>query len=134
MAIFRAFGAAFDLARYLRKSGLKPDASWRAGEPRSRGRAHVDTGFSVSVADEDSREALVAAIMQWLQANQPAIAALSGAGATAELDVGIGVGSSKQFTASVTLAPSALALLAELGVSYRVSAYPLSDGDDDDDV
>lgn len=53
VAVFWASGAAFDLDGYLRTSGLKPDALWRAGEPRSRGRLHVDSGFNLCVADED---------------------------------------------------------------------------------
>ncbi|AUX38947.1 uncharacterized protein SOCE26_003280 [Sorangium cellulosum] len=43
------------------------------------------------------------------------------------------VGSSAQFTASIVLAPDDLALLAEVGLSYRVSAYPGSDSDDEDE-
>jgi hypothetical protein len=60
------------------------------------------------------------------------MAALKDAGATAELDVGMPVGSTKQFTASVSLEPSDLALLAELGLVYRVSAYPVDDDDNEE--
>lgn len=131
LAVLHASGAVFDPETYLRRSGLQPDAVWHVGEPRSRGGPHADSGFNVCVADECSREALVAKVRYWLNAHGRAMAALRDAGATAELDVGMSVGSTKQFAASMSLELSDLALLAKLGLADRVSAYP--DDDDGDD-
>ena len=56
-----------------------------------------------------------------------ALLALGGLGGVAVIDVGLTVGTSDQFTASVTLTPADLALLAKAGVELSVSAYPATE-------
>jgi len=53
-----------------------------------------------------------------------AMLAASDFGGASVIDAGLTVGASDQFTASVRLLPSDLALLAETGVELSVSAYP----------
>ncbi|PYV29834.1 MAG: hypothetical protein DMG09_28875 [Acidobacteria bacterium] len=56
-----------------------------------------------------------------------ALLALGGLGGVAVIDVGLTVGTSDQFTASVTLTQADLALLAKAGVELSVSAYPATE-------
>lgn len=133
LAVLSASGAEFDPDAYLRWAGLEPDAVWHVGEPRFRGEPHAESGFNICVADERSMDALVETMRDWLTAHRLVLAALGKAGAKAELDVGMTVGSAKQFAASVSLEPSDLALLAELGLVYCVSAYPAADDEDEDE-
>jgi hypothetical protein len=45
----------------------------------------------------------------------------------AEIDVGVTVGDSAQYTVTISVEPSLLDLLGSLGVSLCFSAYPTSD-------
>jgi len=49
-----------------------------------------------------------------------------GQGLTAELSVGVTVGDSAQFVASIDLTSDDLSMMGTLGLSLNVSAYPTS--------
>ncbi|HTN88866.1 MAG TPA: hypothetical protein VL242_34550 [Sorangium sp.] len=131
LAVIRVSGRLFEVDDYLRRHDFAPDAVWHAGDHTRRGQAREDSGFSLGIGDAASADALVQAFRAWVRSNRSALLELRQLGAAAELDVGMTVGSAAQFTASIALAPEDLALLAEVGLSYRVSAYPCDDADDE---
>ncbi|XXT20253.1 hypothetical protein WME94_01625 [Sorangium sp. So ce429] len=121
----------FDVDDYLRRHGFAPDAVWHVGDRTTTGRILEKSGFNLGIGDATSADALVQEFRAWVRSNRSALLELRQHGAAAEVDVGMTVGSSAQFTASIALAPEDLALLAEVGLSYRVSAYPCDDSDDE---
>ncbi|WP_437927949.1 hypothetical protein WMF37_01500 [Sorangium sp. So ce291] len=133
MAVLRVSGRRFEVDDYLRRHGFAPDAVWHAGDRTRRGQTREDSGFSLDIGDAASADALIQGFRAWVRSNRSALLELRQHGVAAEVDVGMTVGSSAQFTASIALAPEDLALLAEVGLSYRVSAYPCNDSDDEDD-
>ncbi|XXY45071.1 hypothetical protein WME91_34225 [Sorangium sp. So ce269] len=133
MAVIRVSGPTFEVDDYLRRHGFAPDAVWHVGDRTMRGRILEDSGFSLGIGDAASADALVQEFCAWVRSNSSALLELRQHGASAEVDVGMTVGSSAQLTASIALTPEALALLAGVGLSYRVSAYPCDDEDDEDD-
>jgi hypothetical protein len=98
VAVLRVPGATFDVDRFVQQYAITPDGSWRGGVSDSVGRVRSNSGM-----------------------------ALSTAGASGTLDIGLTAGTSNQFTSSIVLAPQDLALLSGLGLSLSVSAYPASD-------
>ena len=104
---------------------------WRAGIPDAIGRVPTTSGFNLTIADEDTSDAVVRIVCEWVETNRMALRAVKESRGEAVIDVGVTVGSPRQFTASVVWAPSELALLAECGVQLCISAYPTSDHEED---
>ena len=113
---------SFELAH-----GLSIDAAWEKGEPRLIGGVSKHTGFSSTIADVDNSVSLVTEIREFLTRAKTSGASLSSPELHTEIDIGITVGSSDQFTASLSFLPEDLELFAELGVDLRISIYPASD-------
>jgi len=105
----------------------KPESVWRAGEKALLGKVHSDSGAIFSVSDAPTIQRLLSDIREFFEFNGANVGALVAEGVVAELDVGVTVGDSEQFTASIPFEPADLSLLAKLGISLRVSAYPTSD-------
>ena len=127
LAVIRVAGVQFDTAKYTRQYGFTPDVVWRAGKADHVGRVHADSGFNLTIADANSAEMLVQQIRSWFQENKSALLALNEFKGAAVIDVGLAVGTSAEFTASVRFAGSDLRFLAETGVELSVSAYPAGD-------
>jgi len=127
VAVLRVSGADLDPDAYVKRHGFTPDIIWRAGEPDRLGRVRSKSGFNLSIGDAVSAAALVKQVRGWVEDNMSALLALGGLGGVAVIDVGLTVGTSDQFTASVTLTPADLALLAKAGVELSVSAYPATE-------
>jgi hypothetical protein len=130
LAVFRVFGNEFDPEDFVKRFGFSPDCLWLAGIPDPVGRVRSTSGFNLTIADEASGNLLVRHVCDWVKTNSMALRSMKGFGASAEIDVGLSVGASGQFTTSVTWVPSELALLAECGVGLCFSAYPSSDEED----
>jgi hypothetical protein len=130
LAILRVSGTEFDPDIFAARFRFSPDIVWRAGVPDRVGRVRAKPGFNLTIADDHSAAALVRRVCEWVETNKMALRALDESGGTAEIDVGLSVGAAGQFTASVTWAPSELALLAGCGVNLCVSAYPAGEEDE----
>ena len=107
--------------------GVKTDAVWRAGERGMRGKIHAESGANVSISDAPTMQQLLTDIRQFFELRGEAVAALVAEGVAVELDVGVTVGDSEQYIASVRFESADLRLIATLGISLSVSAYPTSD-------
>ena len=127
VAVLRISGARFDVDRFVQNYVITPDTSWRGGVSDSVGRVRANSGFNLTIADAPSTDTLVSQMTSWLQQNEDALEALAMEGASGIVDIGLTVGTSDQFTASVVLSPTELALLNRLGLGLSVSAYPASD-------
>ena len=127
LAVLRVSGTEFDPDGFVKRFGFSPDIVWRAGVPDRVGRVRAESGFNLTIADEPSGAALVRHVCEWVETNKMALRSLEESGAAAEIDVGLSVGASGRFTASVRFRRSDLALLAECGLNLCFSAYPTSE-------
>jgi hypothetical protein len=103
VAVVRISGAKFDVDRFVKKYAIRPDISWRGGVSDSVGRVRSNSGFNLTIADASSTDTLVSQITSWIQQNEDALMSLGTEGASRIVDIGLTVGTSDQFTASVGL-------------------------------
>ena len=103
VAVVRISGAKFDVDRFVKNYAIRPDISWRGGVSDSVGRVHSNSGFNLTIADASSTDTLVSQITSWIQQNEDALMSLGTEGASGIVDIGLTVGTSDQFTASVGL-------------------------------
>lgn len=129
IAVLRAAGSDAALASLRSTLSLNISIEWKKGDPRRQGGIHDGSGFNVSVADVSTPVALVKEIREFLKKCKAQDAVLSSAELTTQLDIGIGVGLSEQYLASVVFTPDDMRSFSELGLELSVSAYPQSDGD-----
>lgn len=87
------------------------------------------SGGNISICDDEDPAVHQQVLNSFLEDHGEHIKDLMASGASAELDLGLGVGSAEQFTASASFSPTFLRRIAECGVILRVSAYPVSDDD-----
>ncbi len=127
IAVLRATGSAAALAAVRSALNLDVDREWKKGDPGRRGAVNEDSGFNACVADVDNPAALMVKLREFLATCKTSGAILASPELSTQLDVGLSVGGSRQFSASLILSPSDLGLFAELGMELSVSAYPVSD-------
>lgn len=84
------------------------------------------SGFNACIADESSSGELMLAVREFLNRCRKQGIVLSSADLATELDIGISVGGSEQFTASVGFSPEDMSYFSELALPLRISAYPAS--------
>lgn len=106
---------------------LLTDKRWISGQPRRRGGLHTTSGFSVTLADAENPGEMLAAIREFVARCEAKGIGFSLDGLSAEISIGMTVGDSTQFVASVDLSPSDLLSLGRLGAAISVTAYPTSD-------
>lgn len=129
--VLRVHVGPLDLDVCLARLSSEPDKVWRVGEKGLRGKLHQTSGFSVHLADGMARESVVQdAVVAFRELAEP-IAQIVQGGGTAEADFGLFV--SGWQPVSLCFEPAATALFERAGVTLRVSAYPCSDDEDDDE-
>jgi hypothetical protein len=102
------------------------DSSWKAGEKKKRGGVHSLSGFSATVVEAPHPVALLKGIRTFIETCLTRQLRIP-EGVTAELAVGITVGDSEQFVASLDLSAQDMARLAKLNINFSFTAYPTSD-------
>ncbi len=122
LAVLRVVADGDIVRALLARHQLAVEAAWSAGEVDGLGRVSVDSGFNTTLADAGSAGELVALTERWLAANQPFLRELATSGASATLDVGLGVNVDRPNRA-VCFSPALLQHCADAGVSLEVSAY-----------
>lgn len=127
LAILRVEGTDSSLEQLKKVLRLACDAEWREGDRRRNGTVHALSGFNATVAEAEDPRVLTSLIRSFLKQCKEKDVVLSSLNLEAELDVGILVGSSEQYVASVLFTPADLLLCAECGIELRVTAYPTSD-------
>jgi hypothetical protein len=126
-ACLRASGTESALLSLRAGLGLKIDCEWKKGDARQRGRVHETSGFNACVVDVVKSIEMMPAIRRFLGECRSAGLIFASEELTTEIDIGVTVGTSEQFTASVFLTTDDLKLCAEMGLPIRLSAYPASD-------
>jgi hypothetical protein len=114
---------------YLRDAlDLSITGEWKKGETRRRGGVYEISGFNANVvSDAENPSSLVEEIRGFLNRCLSKRILFSSSDLSAQLDIGVSVGASKQFTASVVFSPEDLESFSKLGLELSVSAYPTSD-------
>lgn len=107
--------------------GVAYDSMWHAGEKTLAGAIREDSGVSFVVSDAASVRQLKEDIHEFFQTRREKLLRMRAEGREAEIDVGVTVGDSAQYTVTISVEPSLLDLLGSLGVSLCFSAYPASD-------
>jgi hypothetical protein len=92
-----------------------------------RGGHHSSAGFNATVADALNPDEMIVAIRNFFAMCKEQGVTFGRPSLSAELSVGVTVGDSDQFTASVALSASDIQLLGSLGIALSVTAYPTSD-------
>jgi len=132
LAMLRVVGNDAELEALKQALPLEIEASWKQGQAMRRGTAS-SSGFNATVADSENPKQLVNAVREFLTECGKRGVTFSTTHLTTELSIGIAVGDSTQFIASVDFSPSDLKALATLGIALSVTAYPTSDEANDHD-
>jgi len=127
LATLRVEGADSSLEQLKNVLQLACDVEWRKGDRRRSGSVHALSGFNAGVAEAENPRMLISLVRSFLKKCKEKDVVLSRLNLKAELDVGIFVGSSEQYVASVLFTPADLLLCAECGINLRVTGYPTSD-------
>jgi hypothetical protein len=123
VAVLRASGQNWNPADFLDEHSLSAQAVWQAGD-RIGDRIRSNAGFNFTIAEAQSGRDLVGMVIEWLDQHRPAVQALVQIGVGVQVDMGLTVGTSEQFTGSVVVTPQELRLFVDLGIELSISAYP----------
>jgi hypothetical protein len=111
----------------IRKLNLQ--VAWRAkaGDSRRRGGLHATSCLNAPIADAESPGAMFHQVRTFLTACLQHGPTVFSHGVDAELSIGIAVGDSIQYVASVDISPDDIRNLATVGIALSFTAYPTSD-------
>lgn len=132
IATLRVEGTESALEKTKQTLQVVCDTEWKKGENKRNGNTYNSSGFSVTIADASSPGELTDQILAFLDKCKNSAIAFSAPELKAELDIGVTVGESQQFVASVEFSPPDLMLCAECGITLSITAYPTSDEANDD--
>jgi len=127
IATLRLTGSDASLDEVVGKLRLTVSSRVRAGDPRRRGGVHAASGLSASIAGAANPVAMTKQVRAFIQECLKHCPNLFPEAVDAELAVGISVGDSVQFVASVNLSPADIRDLAAVGIAFSVAAYPTPD-------
>ncbi|MGZ8252139.1 MAG: hypothetical protein ACXW1P_06870 [Methylophilaceae bacterium] len=111
---------------------LDIDVSWKKGEKRKH-KVYESSGLNSTIADTKTPRELVKAVIDFANICKAKNISLATSCISTELDIGIGVGYSEQFIASIIFLPSELNLLSSVGIALSITAYPTSDESSDNE-
>lgn len=103
-----------------------PEAAWKAGVPNAVGRIPKTNGFNLFIGEGGEWKPVAALIRRRLRSLAPMIRQGRKIGAGFELDIGVMLGRSNYWNRSALFTPNDLAVILDLGVELRVTAYPPS--------
>ena len=134
-AVWRVSGETFDVDGFLRNHPTLDEnvnAVWHKGEAWRGGRVHAESGFNATLFESASTAEVSDDMEKALQQWRGVAEALLAQGAESTIDVALMVGGEKSFASSVFVDAKVLQLLATLKIGLEISAYPVSDEDEDD--
>ena len=127
-ATLRALGSDTALDSLRDALDLSIIREWKKGETRRLGGVYEISGFNADVvADAENPSSLVEEIRGFLNRCLSKRILFSSSELSSQLDIGVSVGGSEQFTASVVFSPEDLESFSKLGLELSISAYPTSD-------
>ncbi len=86
-----------------------------------------NSGFNVDISESDDQDDVKRSVLAFLHSHAKAFAELKQMGGSAEIDIGLLVGSEQTFTNGISFSPSELEQFIEAGVELSISAYPCSE-------
>jgi hypothetical protein len=115
----QSFRSAFDLTA---------DSTWKKGDPLRKSGVHSSSGFITTLGDVSSPRELIVLVNNFLRTCKDRdVHFQDKQGLRATLSIGVTVGDSVQYAATVDFTAADLVLIGELGIDLAVSAYPTSD-------
>ena len=130
-ATLRALGSDAALDYLCNALDLSIIREWKKGETNRRGGVYEISGFNADVVDDaENPSSLVEEIREFLNSCLAKKILFSSSELSSQLDIGVSVGGSEQFTASVVFSPEDLESFSKLGLELSISAYPTSDDDE----
>ena len=106
---------------------LAIDSTWRKGDVRRSGAQWEVAGFSATIVDAVTPAELEKGLRDFLTQCGAHRVIFALPEIEANLSIGVTVGDSQQFIASIDLSPELLSAMAACGVSVSFTAYPTSD-------
>jgi len=129
IATLRAEGLDLELKAVCDSLSLNIDSSWKNGDTKRNGGIYTKSGFNACIADTNTSKNLTTLINQFVTNCKVNNLNFSSSSLSAQLDIGLGVGASEQFTASIKFSPNELKCFKEIGLELCISAYPISDNE-----
>ncbi len=127
IASLRVQGSDSEVIALRTALSIPIDADWKQGEYKSRNKKHEKSGFNACIADVEYTIDLSKRIHEFLSECKIQSISFKSSDIEAEIDIGIGVGLNEQFAPSICVPQEDMKLIVELGLEFRVSAYPCSD-------
>lgn len=126
-AVLRLSGTDEALAFLIHRLDLEANNQWTKGEPDFRGIPFSHTGLNATITDAADSVEMMLELREFLAWCEEQDVAFSNPAVSAEIDIAVMVGGSKQFTASLEVSPLDMLRLGSLGLTLKFSAYPCSD-------
>lgn len=127
-SIWRVGGNEFDVDSFLKKYPISiVDDVYHKGEMNVRKIPYKNSGFVATISENINSLENISEIQKFIQTNQEALSYLKSLGVSSEIDIGCTVGTTNQFTKSITATPALLGLLHQYSISLMFSAYPASE-------
>ena len=127
-SMWRTSAKNFDVTSFVEKYSIKNvDSIYIEGELGRREKINETSGFSVLVSENLNSSENIQEIENFILNHEAALLHLKTIGVESSIDIGCTVGTSDQFTKSITASVRLLALLANYGIELEFSAYPASD-------
>ena len=132
LATLRIEGSEEALRHVRSELDLVADATWKQGDHRLDGVRQSSDGLTSMIVDAENPAGLISGIRDFLDKCEKRNIGLGDSNVSTELSIGITVGDSDQFVASLNFSASDLRALGRLGASLSIAAYPASDEADQD--
>ena len=129
ICVLRVRGEETEVGFLLENIDLKVSSLWHKGQIDRKGGFLADSGFIADVVDAESISELMSELRKFLIFCSKNDISFSEKSLTSEISIGLFVGSSDQYVASVNFDAKDLQLISSLGLSLDISAYPTSDED-----
>lgn len=127
-SMWRTSAKNFDVTSFVEKYSIENvDSIYIEGELGRREKVNETSGFSVLVSENLNSSENIQDIENFILNHEAAFLYLKTIGVESSIDIGCTVGTSDQFTKSITASVRLLALLANYGIELEFSAYPASD-------
>lgn len=131
--ILRISAKDFDVLEFINRHEIRgAEGVFVQGEKDRRGKSNTESGFYVLVSDNLTSKENVAEVESFILKNHDMLTDLKSVGIASTFDVGCTVGTTDQFTKSISVPPGILGLMSSYGINLEFSAYPACDDDENE--
>lgn len=123
--VLRVYSEQFDVNLFVNHyQNLVISDVFKKGEPDMFGNPNTYSGFDVIVAENESSEACIERIQQFLDIHQQAFSFLKANNVTCVLDLDVTVTTSDEMPTPLNLPAELLGTLNKLNIAIEFTAYP----------